>query len=59
MHLLRMKLIIPQQMHYSFPAPLQRLYYYQDLHIVNTLKAAVIAALSRACCSLNSYFQMA
>lgn len=25
----------------------------------NTLKAAVIAALSRACCSLNSYFPMA
>ena len=59
MHLLRNYLFHPQQMHYSFSAPLQRLYYYQDLHIVNTLKAAVIAALSRACCSLNSYFQMA
>ena len=59
MHLLRNYLFHPQQMHYSFPAPLQRLYYYQNLHIVNTLKAAVIAAHSRACCYLNSYFPMA
>ena len=58
MHLLRNYLFHPQQMHYSFSAPLQRLYYYQDLHIAHILKAAVIAALSRACCSLNSYFQM-